>query len=578
MENLVTEWSLDGVLDDMKRIDQTMKDRQFAFILGAGASRTSGIPTGQQLAKRWLEDIHLRECLDGLPLDEWLNKTKIIDKELTVENCGEFYPQLFEHRFQCDKEAGYAELEAVMEGKLPSLGYSLLAEIIQNTRHKVVVTTNFDNLVADALAMHAHQSPLVVAHESLAGFVRPQMRRPLVAKIHRDLYLNPINDLTGVSVMGKGWKLALKRLFQYFTPVVVGYGGNDGSLMDMLMDLEPGDISGRMVWCYREGSPPPEKALNVLRKHNGLLVKVPGFDQFMLRLAAQLVTDFDVAAIAERTSELGQERARRYREQAIKLRESSIHGSPDERRGGEVLSQSVRSDQSWWAWDMKAKAETEIESRRSVYLEGLTHFPDSADLIGNYAFFLSVDCGEDDQADIEYKRAIEIDPHNATVLNDYAGHLSTVTGDFDLAEEYFKQAIKLDPGNRVHVGTYAGFLASVRGNITEAEKIFKQAMSEHPESAWLTCTYANFIRDYLEHEESVEFLNYLYVRALGYEPESQWIMVNYAIFLGEKCDNYEEAVKMFEKSISLAPGEEWPRESYKNFLHSKSAVGAQVLG
>lgn len=574
MDNLVTEWSLDGVLDDMKRIDLTMKDRQFAFILGAGASRTSGIPTGQELAKRWLEDIHLRECLVERPLREWLYETKIIDEKLTIENSGEFYPEIFEHRFRCDKEAGYAELEAAMEGKLPSLGYSLLAEIIQNTRHKVVVTTNFDNLVADALAMHAHQSPLVVAHESLAGFVRPQMRRPLVAKIHRDLYLNPINDPAGVSKMEKGWKLALKRLFQYFTPVVVGYGGNDGSLMDMLMDLEPGDISGRMVWCYREGSPPPEKALNVLRKHNGLLVKVPGFDQFMLRLAAQLVTDFDVAAIAERTAELGQERARRYREQAIQLRDTSIHGSPAERRGGEVLSQSVRSDQSWWAWDMKAQAETDIESRRSVYLEGLRHFPDSADLIGNYAFFLSVDCDENEQADVEYKKAMKIDPHNANLLNDYAGYLSSFTEDYDLAEEHFKKSIQLDPENQVYAGTYARFLAEIRGNLAEAEQLFKQVISEHPDSGWLTCTYANFIRDHLDHEENYDLLGSLYTRALEYEPENHWVMVNCAIYLGEISDKRDEAVKMFEKAISLAPDyEEWPRERYQEFLHLKSEMG-----
>lgn len=570
MENSVTEWSLDGVLDDMRRVDQTMKDRQFAFILGAGASRTSGIPTGQELAKRWLEDIHLRECLVGCPLDEWLNETKIIDEQLNLENAGEFYPQIFERRFNCDKEAGYAELEAAMEGKLPSLGYSLLAEIIQNTRHKVVVTTNFDNLVADALAMHAHQSPLVVAHESLAGFVRPQMRRPLVAKIHRDLYLNPINDPAGVSKMEKGWKLALKRLFQYFTPIVVGYGGNDGSLMDMLMDLEPGDISGRMVWCYREGSPPPEKALNVLKKHNGLLVKVPGFDQFMLRLAAQLVTDFDVAAIAERTAELGQERARRYREQAIQLRDSSILGSPAERKGGEVLSQSVRSDQSWWAWDMKAKSETDIESKRRVYIEGLKHFPNSADLIGNYAFFLSVDCDEHEQAEIEYKKALEIDPDNASVLNDFATHLSTVTENHDLAEEYHKKSIELEPENYVHIGTYAQFLAEIRGNISEAEQLFKQIMSEHPDSGWLHCSYANFIRDHLDQEENLELLESLYTRALKHEPESHWILTNCAIFFGV-IDRHDEAVTMFEKAISLSPDEaSWTRECYEMFLRMKS--------
>jgi NAD-dependent SIR2 family protein deacetylase len=52
----VTEWTLEGVLDHISRIHGAMKDRQFAFILGAGASFTSGIPTGQELAQQWLKD------------------------------------------------------------------------------------------------------------------------------------------------------------------------------------------------------------------------------------------------------------------------------------------------------------------------------------------------------------------------------------------------------------------------------------------------------------------------------------------------------------------------------------------
>lgn len=158
-DEAVAEWALDGVLDELARIDKLMKDRHFAFILGAGASFTSGIPTGRDLAQRWLKDLYLRECVDQRPLPEWMADCGIGDGRLSWDTAADHYPQIFEHRFDGDREAGYAELEAAMEGKSPSLGYSLLAEIIQYTRHKVVVTTNFDNLVADALAMHAHQSP-----------------------------------------------------------------------------------------------------------------------------------------------------------------------------------------------------------------------------------------------------------------------------------------------------------------------------------------------------------------------------------------------------------------------------------
>src|SRR5438876_10550474 len=35
----------------------------------------------------------------------------------------------------------------------------------------------------------------------------------------------------------------------YYTPIVVGYGGNDGSLMGMLKSLP--QIKGGIFWCFR---------------------------------------------------------------------------------------------------------------------------------------------------------------------------------------------------------------------------------------------------------------------------------------------------------------------------------------
>ena len=121
-DEAVTEWALDGVLDELARIHNSMKDRQFAFILGAGASFTSGIPTGHHLAQRWLKDLHLRECVDQRPLHEWIASCGIGKGSLTWDTAANHYPQIFERRFDGDREAGYAELEAAMEGKSPSLG------------------------------------------------------------------------------------------------------------------------------------------------------------------------------------------------------------------------------------------------------------------------------------------------------------------------------------------------------------------------------------------------------------------------------------------------------------------------
>jgi len=559
----VTEWTLEGVLDHMARIHDAMKDRQFAFILGAGASFTSGIPTGQDLAQQWLKDLHLRECSDGRSMDQWITECGVGNGGLTWETAAEHYPQIFERRFDGDREAGYAELEAAMEGKSPSLGYSLLAEIIQHTRHKVVVTTNFDNLVADALAMHAHQSPLVVAHESLAGFVRPQMRRPLVAKIHRDLYLHPLNDPTGVSTMEQGWKVALKKLFQYFTPVVVGYGGNDGSLMDMLMGLDHGDIAGRMIWCYREGSPPPEKALRVLDKHRGLLVKISGFDQFMLQLAAKLVTDFDVGAIADRTEQLGLERADRYRDQASELSKSSAYGSPAEQRAGEVLTQSLLTGQSWSAWEIRAKAEPDAQKRNDIYQEGIKHFPASAELAGNYAIFLSDQLKDYDAAEAMYKKALELNPSHALHTGNYAIFLHSHRKNYNAAEAMYKKALELDPNHADNIGSYANLLSDRLEDYDAAETMYKKALELDPTHARNIGNYAVFLADQRKDLDAAEAM---YKKALKIDPDYARAAVNYAGYLANHRKDYDAAESIFRKALEIAPSDPMCSGYFADFL------------
>ncbi len=47
-------WSTQSFLAHFMRVQDQRPDRSFAFILGAGASRASGIPTGGELVQKWL--------------------------------------------------------------------------------------------------------------------------------------------------------------------------------------------------------------------------------------------------------------------------------------------------------------------------------------------------------------------------------------------------------------------------------------------------------------------------------------------------------------------------------------------
>lgn len=46
-DSQITEWTVKGLLDEIRHLKDNMKDRSLAFILGAGASISSGIPAGR---------------------------------------------------------------------------------------------------------------------------------------------------------------------------------------------------------------------------------------------------------------------------------------------------------------------------------------------------------------------------------------------------------------------------------------------------------------------------------------------------------------------------------------------------
>lgn len=435
-EHSPKEWSEKGLLAEIRKLHQ--QGRSLAFILGAGASASSGIPTGGKLAYGWLQEWHQRECLEpDTDLQSWareqLENPAFIthqDAKPAYQDAASHYATIFERRFAGDYTSGYAALEDAMEDAAPSVGYSILAKILDETHHRVVVTTNFDNLVADAMAIHASRSPLIVGHEALAGFARPQLRRPLVAKIHRDLHLAPKNDREGVNTLGQGWGNSLSQLFQYSTPLVLGYGGNDGSLMGFLNDLPAGHIPGRLFWCYRD-EPPAQNVLATIAKHSGVIVKISGFDEFMQELVKQVLPEFKLGQLVRDIDQLAKERKEKYRE--------AIKKNPD----------------SWWVVELAAQAETDMDKREAIYREGLKKFPQSAELAGNFANFLADQRHDYDEAERYYRKALELDPSHAAHTGNFANFLASQRHDYDKAEHYYRKALELGPNDPYALANFA---------------------------------------------------------------------------------------------------------------------------
>lgn len=553
----VQVWALKGFLDELKRINDTMEDRRFVFILGAGASIQSGVKGAAPLAREWMHMLFHRVVSPETDFDSWLKLNPLEIDNWQPDNLAGHYPEIFARCFSGDHEAGFAELEKAIEAGSPSFGYAVLAWIMTNTSHNMVITTNFDNLVADSLYIYGRRSPHVIGHETLAGYLKPLARRPMVAKIHRDLFTDPINDPDGTGQLKKPWEDALKNIFKFYTPIFIGYGGNDGSLMNFLSDLSPRDISGRPFWCYYEpGGQPNGDIAALMQKHNGVLVPTPEWDQLMLDIGNLwgYKHDDQLKDLDHYTEDLKQT-----------LQEQVLNTS---REGGEDIKAKLlpkpkeEQDKSWLDWSLEAEGKGSVEEKLKHYKQAIEALGDSPELHNNYAILLS-EMGETKKAETHYKIALKLDPEDCEFHYNYASLLSSCNRKKE-AEGYYKQALALYPYYTKAMNNYANLLSDLDRK-EEAATFYERALDSDPEYLSAMNNYAVL----LETLGKFDTAEVHYQKALELDSEYVRGMSNYADLLIQQ-KRFEEAEVLIQRAMELAPSDLPTLETNAELLFAQS--------
>ncbi len=528
--------------------DDIRKDKNFCFILGAGASKQSGIPTGAELVKRWIEE--LKGMYSQKEFDDWIAKEKINLKE-----SASFYSKIYEKRFEIDPQDGFEFLEKIMDKKEPSCGYSVLAQIIATTQHKIVITTNFDSLIEDALFIYTQTKPLIVGHELLANYIKPFGSRPIIIKIHRDLFYSPKNDTGATYDLESNFKSNLPRIFEYYTPLIIGYGGNDGSLMGFLESLDK--IKGKIFWFYRKiDGELNYRIQNLIEKFDGYAVQITGFDELMLQLGNKLKLD----RLDDKIITIANERVRNYIEQIENINKIE---TTDEQTKDALSDIASRSEKDWLYYQLKASKEKDINNKETIYQEGLAKLPKSHELLESYAIFMKNLKKDYKIADELYKKAIDLGPNKARYLHNYAIFQSSIKKDYKKADELFKDAIDLEPNNARYIYGYAIFLGSDRRTYDKAEELYKKAIDLEPSNAIFISDYAIFLSSNRRTHDKAEEL---YKRAIGLEPNNTANLNYYASFLQHVRKDYDKAEELYKKAIDLEPNNLHNIRTYAKFL------------
>jgi Tfp pilus assembly protein PilF len=516
-----------------KDIKQTgTKENRFCFLLGAGASKSSGIKTGWELSEEWYKI--LQSDLDPVELSNWEKSIGFDESRV-----GEFYKQLYEKRYEANPQLGYHEFQKIMEHAEPALGYVILSQILTCKNHNFVITTNFDYLIEDALRMYTDKKPLIVGHERLADFVSSITERPTVIKIHRDLLLKPMNTQEETEKLKEEWQRALKPILCNFKLLVIGYGGNDGSLMDYLQNIEQRQP---IYWCKRKGDTLNAKIRNLLSSED-FIIEIHSFDQLMIAFHDSLQ-----CKVFDNLDKPDEHRFVKATKCRIEKMNNMLKGLLEDIKKNEILAS--KETREIFTGAMKfiydAYLENNIERKENIYLKGINKFPKDADLLGQYATFLHNNKKDYDQAEKYYTLAIEADPKHATNLGNYAIFLKSIRQDYDQADRYYKLAIKADSKHSISLGNYAIFLTDIRQDHDQAEKYFQLAIEADPKDAVGLGNYATFLKNIRQDYDQAEKH---YKMAIEADPKHANSLGNFAIFLKNIRQDYDQAEKYYKLAI-----------------------------
>ena len=277
---------------------------QLAWLLGAGASASAGVPTGSDMITDFKTRIY---CADtSTPRQEVDVSDPLWNERITAyfDGARGFPPAGDAGEYAKAFEATYPEasdrrsyIEAAVKRGTASFAHHVLASLVTGGLTRCMFTTNFDPLIertvtiTDDLLPPERQAHLVVS--SLDSVERgercvSESSWPLLLKLHGDYQSEHLkNTAQELQTQDERLRKLLVDVLGSFGLVVVGYSGRDDSVMDALDDAISADgaMPSGLWWVSQPGVTLNSRVLNLLREaeERGIeahVVDSENFDEF----------------------------------------------------------------------------------------------------------------------------------------------------------------------------------------------------------------------------------------------------------------------------------------------------------
>lgn len=302
-------------VDDFSR-RFSLRAGNLMWLLGAGASASAGIPTAGDMVWEFKQQLFASQRRVSPKAVADLSSPAVRAQLQThIDSLGSFpspgsadeYASLFEAVFPSEADRR-SYLDAKMAGAKLSYGHLALATLMQAQLARLVWTTNFDPLVADACAKVYGSTGSLTSVSLDAPELAIQSigdgRWPIEVKLHGDFRSRRLKN-TGDELRHQDQRLrqAFVDSCRRFGLVVVGYSGRDESIMAALEEAleQSGAYPAGLFWLHR-GEDKPMACVEQLLKRakqagvEAALVRVQNFDE-AARDIVRLLKDIDTTTL-----------------------------------------------------------------------------------------------------------------------------------------------------------------------------------------------------------------------------------------------------------------------------------------
>lgn len=264
----------------------------YAILLGSGVSTGAGVPTGWGVVKELVRRVAAIEDLDTLSVaesdpEQWwrdhhdddLGYAALLETLAPTPAARQGILADFFEPTDEEREQGV---------KTPSKAHLAIAQLVKRGSVKVIVTTNFDRLMEQALDAVGVAPQVISRPEAVAG-MKPLVHAPAtVIKLHGDyLDLGSRNTPSELEAYPDEWKTLMARVLDEYGLVISGWSADWDTALVSLIDAAP---NRRYPLYWDSRSSKGRNAQRLLAARSGIAIPAAGADELFVGLESNIAT------------------------------------------------------------------------------------------------------------------------------------------------------------------------------------------------------------------------------------------------------------------------------------------------